>query len=280
MDNYFKGKVCLITGASTGIGFELARQLLEKGAVVHLASRKPENQQEAKKQLAQYGAAAQFALVNVKEEESVREWIGDCFARHGRIDMLVNNAGVGSNGITKDIPLYRWKAVLDTNLWGVIYGIHAALPFFAKQGFGHIINVSSVAGLLPIPYQSVYVASKYAVTGLSESLRYELAPQGIDVSVVCPGNVVTPVFEKGGIAPPKDAIPLDYAVTYLLTRIAAGQTGILPVAEAAQELWDTYRLQPEQSDDMLRDLAARRQKACETKDGWADGDALTMHRKG
>ena len=262
MNDYYKNKVCLVTGASTGIGHEMARYLLEKGAIVYACNRNPERNEEMKQSLgkfaAEYGADCHYDIVNVKNEEEVKNWIEKAYAEQGRIDILVNNGGVGSDGKTPEIELYKWKAVLDTNLWGVIYGVHYVLPIMVKQGSGHIINVSSVAGIMPVPYQCVYVTSKYAVTGMSESLRYEMKPYGIDVSVICPTNVVSAVFSKGGLAVPKDAVPTDYAVAYYMDKIALGRTGIIPTAEKAEENYKAYRFDPEKGEEMMMEMSLRR----------------------
>lgn len=131
--------------------------------------------------------------VDVTKQEQVQQMIQTAASRHGRLDFLFNNAGVGGTLPIEDVTLEHWRRIIDLNLWGVIYGVDAALPIMRRQGGGHIVNTSSVAGLLPIPFQAMYCATKYAVVGLSESLRYEVEDQGIRFSVVCPGNVATAI---------------------------------------------------------------------------------------
>ena len=135
-----------------------------------------------------------------------------------------------------------------------------------RQGHGHIVNTSSFAGLVPFPYQAPYVATKFAVTGLSESLRLELEDEGIHVSAVCPGNVVSGIFQVSSTGEfaanpvPPDAVPTDEAVERILTGVA-NQEGLIILPENLVEAWRHYRTFPEEAEGTLRELGRRRKQA-------------------
>src|SRR5207248_6593438 len=118
--------------------------------------------------------------------------------RHGRLDLMVNNAGIGIGGETRELLLAHWDRIIDVNLRGVVHGVHAAYPVMIEQGSGHIVNTASLAGLLPSPGATPYAMTKHAVVGLSLSLRGEAAAYGVRVTAVCPGVVETPILDKGG----------------------------------------------------------------------------------
>lgn len=243
--DYYKDKICVITGASTGIGYGLGVKLLEYGAArVYFTARTQSTLDEAKARLAPYGERAQFLSVDVTDPEAVKELIARAVRENGRIDFLFNNAGIGQGGPTERASLRAWERVVNTNLWGVIYGVNAVLPVMLEQGFGHIVNTASIQGLVPAPYQTLYSTTKHAVVGLSESLRLEMKSRNIQVSVLCPGAVESEIFHKGGGETPKGAITAEYSAEWSLERIARHQCTIT-VAEAADELHRLYRKDPE-----------------------------------
>jgi NAD(P)-dependent dehydrogenase (short-subunit alcohol dehydrogenase family) len=267
---YFSGKTCVVTGAASGIGYAVSQALLEYGACVCMTDRDTELLASAIAQLKPHAGRVESAPLDVTQHEQVRHAIQDVASRHGRLDVLFNNAGVGAAMPTAEATLEHWRRVIDLNLWGVIYGIHAALPIMRRQGSGHLVNTSSLAGLLPIPYQALYNTTKYAVVGLSESLRFELAPDNIHVSVVCPGAVVsriwsTPVIgERFEAKPPADAIPAEEAAQIMLAGVAK-QQGIIVLPESARGHWLTYCRTPEASEKLLMELARQRREAYQTK---------------
>jgi NAD(P)-dependent dehydrogenase (short-subunit alcohol dehydrogenase family) len=118
--------------------------------------------------------------------------------RHGRLDLMVNNAGIGVGGEARELLLAHWDRVIDVNVRGVVHGVHAAYPVMIQQGSGHIVNTASLAGLVPAPLLTPYAMTKHAVVGLSLSLRAEAAAYGIRVTVVCPGVVDTPMIDTEG----------------------------------------------------------------------------------
>jgi NAD(P)-dependent dehydrogenase (short-subunit alcohol dehydrogenase family) len=156
---------------------------------------------------------ARFAAVDVRDNTAVQKMVTDCVREDGRLDYLFNNAGISQKNPYEASTLEDWKEMIDINLWGVIYGINAALPVMKAQKSGHIVNTSSVAALYGTPYQALYVATKSAVLGLTDCLYYEYLPENILFSVVCPGDVATPIF-KGRV--PEGAITAEEAARIIL----------------------------------------------------------------
>jgi len=155
--------------------------------------------------------------VDVRDNAAVGKMVRDCVSECGRLDYLFNNAGISQENPYAASSLADWKEMIDINLWGVIYGVNAALPVMREQKSGHIINTSSVAALFGTPYQTLYVATKNAVIGLTDCLYYEYLPENISFTVVCPGNVDTPIFRG---RTPEGAVPVDEAVRLILDGVA------------------------------------------------------------
>lgn len=193
----FQGAVCVVTGGASGIGKAFARDLVGRGARVIVADRQDDVIERVVGELGGAGKA-EAAVVDVRDEGAVDRLVGGVFERHGRLDFLFNNAGIGVGGEAKDYDMTDWKDVLDVNLYGVIHGVQAAYPRMIRQGFGHIVNTASAAGLVPTPYTLSYATSKHAVVGLSRSLRIEAREFGVRVSVVCPGVIQTPLLTDAG----------------------------------------------------------------------------------
>ena len=194
----FNDKVVVITGAASGIGRAVARAFSEKGARVHLVDIDADG---LKSLAAELGATAH--KVDCTGAKAVQALADAVFAAEGRVDVLCNNAGVVCGGPVEEIPLKDWRWAIDVNLWGVIHGVRAFVPRMLQQGGeGHIVNTSSMAGLVPFPFVAPYVASKSAVAGLSEALDCELAPRGIRVTALCPGAVKTNVMRSGRLKLP------------------------------------------------------------------------------
>jgi NAD(P)-dependent dehydrogenase (short-subunit alcohol dehydrogenase family) len=270
VEEYFHGKGCLVTGAASGIGFALTEALLQAGAVVFMADRDTQTLNNAAGQLGAYDGRIHSMSVDVTNQEQVQHMVEEAAARHGRFDVLFNNAGIGGTLPFGDVTLEHWRRIIDLNLWGVIYGIHFALPIMRKQGGGHIVTTSSLAGLLPIPFQAIYCTTKYAVVGLSESLRFEFQDEGVHFSVACPGSVVSRIWETPIIGerfeqkPPADAIPAAEAAKTILVGVA-NQEGIIALPESARSLWRQYGSTPEAAASILLDLARQRRSAFQAK---------------
>lgn len=240
---FFQGKVAVITGASTGIGLGLARKLLESGAEVFLSSRTAAHIAEAGVSLRQYGDKVHAQVLDVREEKAVTDYM-DYVAARGPVDYLFCNAGVGYALPYADVTQREdWNTIFDVNVFGVANCVHAMLPHLLKQKSGHILITSSVAGISPLPYQTVYVASKYAVYGFARCLRYELEEKNIKVSVICPGAVATNIFYRGldyslnfDMPQPPTAIDIDQSGDEILDGIQNGQE-VIPVNDDARELY-------------------------------------------
>ena len=266
MGERFRGKGCVVTGAASGIGFAVSKALLEKGADVVLADRDAETLAYAVGQLGAHAERVHSAHVDVTDRTQVDALLQDASSRHGRLDYLFNNAGVGCTMMTRDATLEHWRRLIDVNLWGVIYGVHAALPIMRRQGGGHIVTTSSIAGLMPFPFQALYCATKYAVVGMSESMRFEFADEGIRFSVVCPSDVATRIYgtpvigDRREVRPPAHAIPADEAARLILAGVSNNE-GIIVLPESARELWLGYRRSPDESEKFLRDLARQRRNS-------------------
>jgi NAD(P)-dependent dehydrogenase (short-subunit alcohol dehydrogenase family) len=183
-------KVILVTGASAGMGKEFARHLLQDGHVVYGAARRVEKMEDIKK------LGVKVLSMDVTDETSMEDGIETIIKAEGRIDVLINNAGFGSYGAIEDVPISDAKYQLDVNVFGAARLIQLVLPHMRQQHFGRIINISSVGGKMAMPLGGWYHASKFALEGMSDSLRIEVEQFGIDVVVIEPGGVKS---EWGGI---------------------------------------------------------------------------------
>lgn len=270
MDNiaYYSEKVAIVTGANSGIGFALSEELLKRGAVVYMAGRSPDKLKEASDKLSSYKDRIHLLVMNVTDQQQVQKGIENTAAEAGRIDLLFNNAGVGATLPYEQATLKDWKAIIDTNLWSVIYGVHAAVPIMLKQGSGHIINTSSIAGIIPFPFQALYSLTKFGVTGYTESLKYELMDKGLFFSTVCPANIATPIFNKsidgkshGDLRVPDDAYPVDKAAVLILDRVSEKKGIIIVPEEPFTGMWKNYV--SGELDDVLTQMTRDRRAAFE-----------------
>ena len=192
-------QIVIVTGAASGIGRALASALLARGDTVVVADIDGDGAERAAGELARHGpGAATAAAVDVRDAAAVHGLVHGTRDRYGRLDVMVNNAGIGVGGEAGELLLAHWDRVIDVNLRGVVHGVHAAYPVMIAQRSGHIVNTASLAGLLPTPGLTPYAMTKHAVVGLSLSLRAEAAAYGVGVTAVCPGFVDTPILDKGG----------------------------------------------------------------------------------
>jgi len=272
-NDYYKDKICIVTGANSGIGYALSEELLNRGATVYMLGRNPEKVAKAAGQLATHGDQVHTIVADVTKQEQVQKAIEDTAAEAGRLDMLFNNAGVGSAKLFETATLEDWKTIIDTNLWSVIYGVHAAVPLMLKQGSGHIVNTASLAGLIPPAFQALYSLTKYGVVGLTESLRYEYAEKGLNFSVICPAEIATPIWSKGidgkPLMPngeqkvPDNAYPADKAACDTLDRVAERKGIIIVPEEPSTDLWRGYVLGDKITEELLLNMAHDRRAALE-----------------
>ncbi len=180
-----KQKVALVTGASSGIGEAAAIALAEGGFRVYAAARRVERMR------ALAGHGVRPIALDVTDEASMSTCVADILAAEGRIDVLVNNAGYGSYGAVEDVPLDEARRQFDVNIFGLARMTQLVLPAMRKQRSGRIINISSMGGKMYTPFGGWYHATKHALEGLSDCLRLELKPFGIDVAIIEPGGIKT-----------------------------------------------------------------------------------------
>ena len=193
-----ENRICVITGGASGIGLGTARALARRGCDVVLADINERRLEEAGREIQAIGRRALTVHCDVTSDAAVERLAQRTLAELGRVDLLVNNAGVVVRGALEQIPMDDWRWQLETNLLGVVRGIRAFLPHMIERRSGYVVNTGSVAGLLALTGEGApYIASKFAVVGLSEALALYARPFGIGVSVLCPGGVQTNLSETG-----------------------------------------------------------------------------------
>ena len=214
-----KGKVIAITGASSGIGEATALMLAERGAIVVLGARRIERLETLVARIGKAGGIAIAVRTDVKSRADVANLVKVACDTYGKLDVLVNNAGIAPIAPFDELPVDDWDNMIDVNIKGVLYGIAAALPVFRKQEFGHFVTVASVAGIKIVPNQGVYAGTKNAVRTICEGLRQESGPH-LRVTTVSPGFTRTELADSmnspaikaqiqsgmGDLAIPPDAI--------------------------------------------------------------------------
>ena len=190
------GKVAAITGAGSGIGRSLALALAKKNCRLALADINAAALTETARLIAADGAACTTHVIDVSDRESVETFAADAVQEHDGIHLLINNAGVTVIDTVENIDYADFDWVMNINFWGVVYGTKAFLPYMQAAGAGHIVNISSLFGLIAAPLQAAYNASKFAVRGFTEALRIELAASPINISCVHPGGIKTNIVDK------------------------------------------------------------------------------------
>jgi NAD(P)-dependent dehydrogenase (short-subunit alcohol dehydrogenase family) len=251
--SYYRDKVALVTGGAAGIGAELVRQLSANGAAVVIADLATDDAERLAGELSGRGARVHACRCDVSRFPEVERAVKTATEKFGRLDLIVNNAGVGLAGELRDIELSDWQPIVDVNLWGVIHGVHAALPVMLRQGHGQIVNMASAAGLVPRPGMVPYATTKFAVVGLSTSLRYEVADLGVRVNVVCPFNIATSIFQNTKYrnidrdamlaAVPLRQFPVEQCVEQILTGVSKNKP-IIAMPRFARFEWRLYRYFP------------------------------------
>jgi NADP-dependent 3-hydroxy acid dehydrogenase YdfG len=189
-----KGKTVVITGASGGIGEATALLLAERGANVVLGARRSDRLQALADRIVDAGGKAAFAQTDVRRRDDLATLVAVARERYGKLDVLVNNAGIGPISPLDDLRVEEWEQMIDINVKGVLYGIAAAMPVFREQGTGHFVNIASTAAYRTVPNQAVYSGTKLAVRAISEGLRQE-AGDKLRVTIVSPGFVRTDFVE-------------------------------------------------------------------------------------
>lgn len=228
----FRERVAVVTGGAGGIGFAMACAFAARGAKIVLADVDRAALAQAEKEIAATGASVLACATDVTERESVQALADATFERFGAAHLLCNNAGIAIAGSLVGADPGDWEKAMAINFWGVVHGIDAFLPRMieARQG-GHVVNTASMAGLVGMDWLGIYCATKFAVVGLSESLRRELSAHGIGVSVLCPMLVATRITENsarvlGRATPASEDPSADMAL----------QGAVIPAAEVAERV--------------------------------------------
>ncbi|AZB42055.1 SDR family oxidoreductase [Bacillus sp. FJAT-42376] len=185
-----KDKVIVITGGSSGMGKATATLLAERGAHIVVGARRKQNLEELVAFITSNGGSASYQVTDVTNRSDVENLVKHAVNSYGKVDVIINNAGIGPISLLDDLRVEDWEQMIDVNVKGVLYGIAAALPIFRKQGSGHFVNLASTAGLKVTPKQSVYAGTKSAVRAITEGLRQE-AGDKLRVTIISPGFVDT-----------------------------------------------------------------------------------------
>ena len=203
--SFLQNGVAVVTGAGSGIGRGLARQLAVAGSALALADIDEAGLQQTAASLSERGVSLTTHIVDVADESAMQGFAKDVAVRHGRVTLLINNAGVALHGRFDEISLDDFRWLMSINFWGVVYGVKYFLPLLKKELRAHIVNISSVFGMVAPVGQTAYAASKFAVRGFSEALRHELEGTPVFVSCVHPGGIRTPIARRarlGADTPP------------------------------------------------------------------------------
>ena len=248
--SFWQGKSAAITGGGSGIGKALGAGLAKRGARVWLSDVDGDAAARAAEEI---GDGALAVALDVADAEAVAAHLADVVRTHGRLDAVFNNAGIGAGGDLRELKLQHFERSLDVNVRGVIHGVLAAFAIMRAQGGGIIVNTASAAGLMGVPLMAPYAMSKHAVVGLSRSLRPEAAEHGVQVNVLCPMAIETPILDSdvsldlGAVwlpdirayltqvgGPPYPVAPF---VDYALRQIERNQGTIVAPAGARVRVW-------------------------------------------
>jgi NAD(P)-dependent dehydrogenase (short-subunit alcohol dehydrogenase family) len=194
---FLSGGIAVVTGAGSGIGRALAKQLSAAGCGLALTDIDEKSLAETAAMLPGKGAGVSTHVLDVADEAGVSAFAGDVKSRYGRVTLLINNAGVALHGTFEEISLDDLRWLMGINFWGTVYGVTYFLPILKRQPRAHIVNLSSVFGIVAPAGQTAYAASKFAVRGFTEALRHELEGSTVFVSCVHPGGIRTPIAERG-----------------------------------------------------------------------------------
>jgi NAD(P)-dependent dehydrogenase (short-subunit alcohol dehydrogenase family) len=254
----FEDAVAIVTGGGMGLGEALCEELAHRGATVVIADINGDAARQLAARLADRGATAAAVRVDVANEADVAQLIDSTVAEYGRLDYMINNAGIAIGGDCRDLSMQQWRRVLDVDLLGVVYGTVHAYQVMARQGHGHIVNVSSLSGLVPQPGNVPYCTSKHGIVGLSLSLRAEGVDLGVKVSAACPGDMRTKIYDNMVVAnmPREQVAALSRRTHYLMPQMSAHAAAcailrgvdrnraLIVFPTAVQAIWQLYRRFP------------------------------------
>ncbi len=243
-----------ITGAASGLGRSLALQYARQGWNVALADINDSRGLETQQEILALGVDAFYTHVDVRDESSLMSWKDAIVKRWSGLDVIINNAGVAAHGAIDECPTADWDWIIDINLMGVVRGCQIFTSLFKAQGYGHVVNVASIAGLIHSPEMNSYNVTKAGVVALSETMKAELERFGIQVSVVCPGFFPTNLTENTRSPNPnikstinklfaKSKLKADDVARIVYDGVKAGRFYILPHKDFAA-IWYMKRLSP------------------------------------
>jgi NAD(P)-dependent dehydrogenase (short-subunit alcohol dehydrogenase family) len=249
----FQNLITIITGGASGIGRALGEELARRGATVVIADVNFSGAQEVAGAIAAAGGTAFAVCVDVRHAVDVQTLVEDVVKRHGRLDLIFNNAGIGVGGELHELSLELWRRAIEVNLMGVVHGVAAAYPIMVRQGAGQIVNIASLAGLIASPGLGPYATSKGAVVSLTLALRGEGEALGVRANVVCPGFVDTAIYENAiGVRLDKQELLDKLGLPVMPAREAAlailrgteRNQGVIVFPRSARILWLLTRLSP------------------------------------
>lgn len=198
--NIFKDKIAIVTGGGMGLGRAMCEELALRGATVIAADVRGDAATKVANEITQRGGRAHAVRVDVSKSDEVVKLIDGAVSDFGRLDFIFNNAAIVIGGDTRDLSIEQYDQVMGVDLHGVVYGALAAYTVMVRQGHGHIVNISSLSGIIPQPGNTPYSTSKWGVVGFSLALRFEGADLGVRVSCVCPGDMKTDIYENMTVA--------------------------------------------------------------------------------
>jgi NAD(P)-dependent dehydrogenase (short-subunit alcohol dehydrogenase family) len=265
--------IAVVTGSSTGIGQASAVTLARAGHTVYATMRNPKSGGEELRAIAgKENLQIRLAALDVDSDESVRAAFADILAEAGRIDVLVNNAGIGNMGAVEETPIEIFRAVMETNFFGALRCMQAMLRGMREQRSGCIINVTSVAGRFSAAPQAPYASSKFALEALSECVAQEMKSFGVRVAIVEPGVIATPIFEKVGEAPANTNYPQRRRLMEIFRASLENPVSPYVVGEKIRDIVDsgTWQLRHPTGPDAAALLNWR---ACLSDEQWVDWGA-------
>ena len=224
-------KIAVVTGSSSGIGFETALALAREGYYTYATMRDTKKGNPIKEIAKKENLNLEVLELDVDNDQTVQAAINKILKEKNRIDVLVNNAGYGLFGCLEDLSMEELKAQFETNFFGVVRVCQAVIPVMRKQKSGIIVNVSSVAGRIGFPVSPAYISSKFALEGLSESMRYELSPFGINIIIIEPG-----VIKTNFMSSVKKSMKPDSVYKDITNKVIAGITMMAEMGTPAQEV--------------------------------------------
>ena len=245
-------KTAIVTGGGSGIGRALSRQLAAQGAHVVVADIQLDSAERTVQSIASAGGSGHAMEVDVANREAVQRLVDSVVEQTGQLDLIFNNTGIAVIGEALEMSAEQWDSVLAVNLHGVVHGTTAAYAVMARQGHGHIVNIASLAGLVPMPFGTTYCATKHAVVGLSTSLRSEAAGHGVRISVACPGFIDTAIKHSPYVGIDKEKMlertrfkfhDVDDCAATILRGVRRNKA-IITVTPLATAAWLLYRTSP------------------------------------